>query len=346
MKILNQTTRDVLENELPILKTPISELTLTSELRDESLIHLVQYVSGDYPNELYESMKMKVGAFKEKVYQSVQNTLHQEYWDLHSHVNDDDGEDGSSDESRKFSFKDMLDYLETRNLAPSSIDRLYNDEEKDRINFVRHVNYDFDVLRRYIVAKDDEINADIGLLWKYVRNINCHFDPEMIFTTLVDKGTGKGIEKVHESVNHKKNVDDTYCQMSIKDGNKISNEWEVPADGNLVVYGWLDSSEVLNNKAIPQAFCVLEAKIKNHHDFTENWEIIGAQPVIPAKTITYVGFTVPVHKNLIVRVRTGFNVGAKSGQYPNEQDGYDTLSNSTPNGFKCMVYSNKDYVEF
>ena len=45
-----------------------------------------------------------------------------------------------------------------------------------------------------------------------------------------------------------------------------------------------------------------------------------------------------VKKNLVIRARTGFICGAKSSQFPNEQDGYDTLANSRANGFKCMVY--------
>jgi hypothetical protein len=63
------------------------------------------------------------------------------------------------------------------------------------------------------------------------------------------------------------------------------------------------------------------------------------ESVIPAKSITYVGFTVPVKKGLEIRARTGFVVGGKSGQYSNDQDGFETLSNSTPNGFKCMIFS-------
>ena len=38
----------------------------------------------------------------------------------------------------------------------------------------------------------------------------------------------------------------------------------------------------------------------------------------------------------------GFTVGAKSGQFSNEQDGYDTLANNTANGFKCMIYARKE----
>jgi hypothetical protein len=86
----------------------------------------------------------------------------------------------------------------------------------------------------------------------------------------------------------------------------------------------------------------LEGKI-NSDDDADNWEIVAVQPVIPAKSMTYVGFNIPVKQGFVIRARTGFTVGAKSGQYSNENDGYDTLSNDTANGFKCMVFSNKDY---
>ena len=99
-----------------------------------------------------------------------------------------------------------------------------------------------------------------------------------------------------------------------------------------MIYGWLDSSECLNNKATPSAFCVIEGNIN------KNWEIISVCPVAPAKSITYVGFNLMVKKGLVIRARTGFICGVKSGQFPNEQDGYDTLANSKANGFKCMIY--------
>ena len=92
----------------------------------------------------------------------------------------------------------------------------------------------------------------------------------------------------------------------------------------------------MNNKATPSAFCVIEGMIN------KNWEIISVCPVTPAKSITYVGFNLMVKRNLVIRARTGFICGVKSSQFPNEQDGYDTLANSTSNGFKCMIYSKKE----
>ena len=142
-----------------------------------------------------------------------------------------------------------------------------------------------------------------------------------------------------DTINHNQTENDDYCQMYIESGNKISNEWTCPDTGNLVIYGWLDSSTCLNNKATPSAFCVIEGYIN------DNWEIISVCPVMPAKTITYVGFNLLVKKNLTIRARTGFVCGVKSSQFANQQDGYDTLANSRANGFKCMIYKQEGSEE-
>ena len=66
MKILNQTTR---ESYSSIQKTPVSELKPTVELDPDSLIHIVQIIRNtDSDVEKYESMKMKIGDFQNKVY--------------------------------------------------------------------------------------------------------------------------------------------------------------------------------------------------------------------------------------------------------------------------------------
>ncbi len=203
-------------------------------------------------------------------------------------------------------------------------------------NFVIHVNYDFAILRRYIVRKDKELQGEIDDINVAIDELDCLFASEMTLTT-----TSRNNTTSHDSVNHKKSEnEDEYdaCQLEIKDGNKISNTWTCPETGILVVQGWLDSSAALNNKAIPTSFCVIEGNINGR------WEILGVNSVIPAKNITYVGFTIPVKKNLDIRTRTGFTVGAKSSQFSNEQDGWDTLSNSTANGFKCLIFSGKEQV--
>lgn len=328
MKILNQTYRSVESTESSFVTTKVSELSPTPELKPESLIHIVQYSEGTSNPAKYESMKMRVQDFEAKVYEAVQNTFKTAYWDTHL----DPGED--ADKIHNFeencpegaSFKELVEYL--KNDAPDEV-------EEDAVDgFVKHVFYDFDVIKRYMVKRDEEFRVDIEGINDYLELLDCYFAEKMTFTT-----TDKNHDISHISVNHNKTENDNYCQMKIDVGNKISNEWIVPASGNLVVYGWLDSTSALNNKAIPSSYCVIEARING------DWEIIGAQPVIPAKAFTYVGFNLLVKENLTIRARTGFVVGPKSGQYSNENDGNDTLANNTPNGFKCMVYSHAEATE-
>ena len=301
MKILNQNITD---QNLSIEVTKVSELPLTENLYDESIIHIVE--NGR------ESKHITAGTLKWKVYESVRNTLKTKYIDTHLHS--DDGTDG-------WSFKEMVEYLDT------DISE-FNPEEH---TFVEHVNYDMEVLRKYIVKKDKETGGTVSNLMGAILTTDTQFNSQMILTSSDREGWD-----THESVWHSTTENDDYCQMQIQVGNKISNEWVVPNSGSLVICGWLDSEKVLNNKAIPSAYCVIEGKIN------DSWEIIGVQPVIPNKSITYVGFTLPVRKGLEIRARTGFVVGAKSGGFSNDQDGVGSLSNSVSNGFRCQVYSNKD----
>ena len=307
MKILNQTTRDT---ELPFETTPVTGLEKMDDLPPSSLMHIVRYddIAGGY-----ESRKMLVSSFQNKMYQAIQNTFKTEYIDTHAH----------GDDTSVSSFPSMVQYL--GNELPK-----FNPSDRDS-SFVQHVNYDFEILRRYIVKKDAEILGKIGSITKTMYNADVRFQTNMKLTTTDENGATTDV-----SVWEKKGPDQQYCQMQIQVGNKISNEWIVPASGNLVICGWLDSEKALNNKSIPTSYCVIEGKIG------ESWQILGVQAVIPGKSITYVGFTIPVKKELAIRARTGFVVGAKSGQFSNEQDGYDTVSNNVPNGFKCQVFSNEN----
>ena len=79
MKILNQTTRDSYST---IQKTPVSSLQPTTELDEDSLIHIVQKVPGTTPSK-FESMKMDIKTFQNKMYEAIQNTFKTEYWDTH-----------------------------------------------------------------------------------------------------------------------------------------------------------------------------------------------------------------------------------------------------------------------
>jgi len=79
MKIINKTYQNVRASESPMQKTPITGLQPTTELPYGSLIHIVTKL-GD---NSYESKKMEIDAFKQKIYDSVQNTLKTSYWDTH-----------------------------------------------------------------------------------------------------------------------------------------------------------------------------------------------------------------------------------------------------------------------
>lgn len=342
MKIINKTYRDVGEGESPIQKTPITELSEATSLSQGSLIHIVSKIGGTY-----ESQRMTTDTFKQKIYDSVQNTLKTSYWDTHEdkteteHIGYEVGNQNVDSRPKGTAFRDLVQFLKKKDeLREKSGEEypIYTPDEVPMVDpngFVDHIYYDFDLIKRYMVVKDSDIENDIDSLEDRVRELDCYFAPTMRFaTTALDNN----IEVVvtSETLNHNLTENDTYCQMSIESGNKISNEWTCPESGNLVIYGWLDSSACLNNKATPSAFCVIEGNIN------ENWEIISVCPVTPAKTMTYVGFNLLVKKGLVIRARTGFVCGVKSNQFSNEQDGYDTLANSKANGFKCMIYLNED----
>lgn len=297
MKILNATTRDT---ESPIQITPVSELPDLRELAEQSLIHIIHHTA----DNKYESRKMEVQIFEQKVYEAVNNLFKVRYWHTQMPV-DEEGQKPNTHRNTE-PYKSIIEYLGSD--APKDVYLLEN-------SFVEHVNYDFELLRRYVDKLNEGISDRIHAINDTLSILDCYFDREMIVTTTKLDNDGK-VVKTNDSVNHLKTENDKYCQMEIKEGNKISNDWTVPHGGNLVIYGWLDSSSALNTKAISTSFCVIEAQIKHEsrpNDY--NWEIIAVQPVIPAKTITYVGFNLLVHEGLVIRARTGFTVGAKSGQY-------------------------------
>lgn len=340
MKIVNRTYRDITASESTIQKTPISDLVSTTSLPDGSLMHIAVKEGSSY-----ESRKITTDYFKQKIYESVQNTLKTKYWDTHEFdiqsdkpsPRHDQEEDTSGNRPDGTSFADLVRYLKNKDATKPSTDptKYEPDEvaETDPDGFVDHIYYDFDVLKRYVVLRDSDLQTEIDEIEMVTTDMDCHFAPQMeLYTTKLNNNNET--VTTNSSVNHGTTENDDYCQLKINAGNKISERtWIVPKTGNLVVYGWLDSSQCLNNKATPSAYCVLEGKINGV------WEIISVCPVVPAKNMTYVGFNVLVKAGLEIRARTGFTCGDKSGQHPNEQDGYDSLSNSTPNGFKCMVYA-------
>ena len=345
MKIINKTYQNVREGESIVQKTPITNLPDATELPYGSLIHVVTKLdSGNY-----ESRKMTTDYFKQKIYDSIQNTFKTKYWDTHEksqtqHINDTEIPDINPQDIRPkgSSFSELMEFLREKDTYRKKGDETtYTPAEVPEIDpdgFVDHLYFDFDLIKRYMVVKDGDIETDISSLKERVDELDCYFAPTMRFaTTALDNNVE--VVVTSETLNHNLTENDTYCQMSIESGNKISNEWTCPASGNLVIYGWLDSSACLNNKATPSAFCVIEGNVN------KNWEILSVCPVTPAKSITYVGFNLMVKKGLTIRARTGFICGVKSSQFPNEQDGYDTLANSKANGFKCMIYLKEPNIE-
>ena len=343
MKIVNRTYRDVIGTEPSFQKTTITDLPETQELLDGSLMHVAVKVD---ENNNYESMRISTDNFKQKIYESVMNTLRTKYWDTHEYNNQKrepskkhDVIEGPDSRPAGTSFKDLLDYLKEKDAdKPTSDKNVYAPEEvpeQDPNGFIDHIYYDFDLLKRYMVVRDNDIENGISETIALSNELDCYFTDSMTLYTTDEDNNVEIVDSV-DSDDGDLTENDTYCQMKIEPGNRISNEWQCPNTGNLVVYGWLDSSKCLNNKATPSAFCVLEGMID------DDWRVISAQPVNPAKSITYVGFNLLVKEGLTIRARTGFDVGAKSGQYSNEQDGFGTLSNNTPNGFKCVIYARKE----
>ena len=325
MKIMNQQPREdetAMDIAALLQRTSIEQLNETTELREDDLMHLVQITDDSKDKKSYNSKKITVGTLQNKLYEAVQNSLHVFYSDCHSH-------DAIIDETPEtLSWKTIVNYF-ARMGRTSDIRDIQDGvpSNKDGKGFVKHVNYDFELLRRYAIVRTKELEDRI-LRMEGEDSDDCMFASQMVLTTTDENGDVTAPVKVTEN--------DTYCQMVIPEGNKISNSWTCPATGCLVVYGWVDSSKLLNNKAIPLSYCVLEANIN------EKWEIISVCSVIPSKNMTYVCFNVSAAKGLSIRARTGFAVGAKSGQYSQTADGYDTpLANNTPNGFLCTVYSIK-----
>ena len=266
MKILNREYRDITSGE-SLLKTPVSELDETSNLFDKSLIHIIECRNENDDSPTYDSKKMLLGDFKQKVYEAVQNTFKTSYWDTHCRdckdgvvsppANDHETVDEPGESQNQTSFKNLVSYLKGKGYEPSEV------SDDDQNGFIKHIYYDFDVIKRYMVLKDGDLNTLITGHRDRLTRIECLFRPDSkiwTFKRSASDATPSGeTELTNDSVKNQ-NVNDRFCHMQIEPGNKISNTWSCPSTGMLVAYGWLDSSSALNNKAIPSAFCVLEGK--------------------------------------------------------------------------------------
>lgn len=146
MKILNTSYREATSSEYAN-KTPVSKLNETSELFDNSYIHIVQYIRDD----MYESMKMSAYDFKQKVYEAVQNTFKTKYWDTHCEQVKTTHSDGVENTAEGASFKEFIEYLNED--LPTEV------ESTDPDGFINHIYYDFDVVKRYIVKRSNYLQS-------------------------------------------------------------------------------------------------------------------------------------------------------------------------------------------
>ncbi len=116
---------------------------------------------------------MTIGQFQRKLYEAVQNTLKVEYCKTHmewvdenpDHV-DDNVEQNYPDGS---SFKDIAAYLKRMNCMPEEVE---TDEED---GFVKHVFLDMDILKRYVVLKNQDIESNISRIDQMTTELDDHF---------------------------------------------------------------------------------------------------------------------------------------------------------------------------
>lgn len=119
-----------------------------------------------------------------------------------------------------------------------------------------------------------------------------------------------------------------------------SNVYKTKAAGWFTCYGWLSEKEKyrsesqndsgVGDQANAKRWVALEAKMNGN-----NWRIIQLQPFQPNNYCSYVGFGVPVCKDLELRITTGFDVGNNSGKYSMLPG---SLTNHVPNAFIGGVY--------
>ena len=127
--------------------------------------------------------------------------------------------------------------------------------------------------------------------------------------------------------------------FAIPNSGTVSNKWTVPWSGWFTCFGWLSefSEGAVANY---QRWVALEGNINGSTGGKDNWCILQLQPFIPSPYISYVGFGVPVRKDLQLRIRTGFAVGASSGNYAMSNiNTRSSMANHIPNAFVGGIYS-------
>lgn len=113
--------------------------------------------------------------------------------------------------------------------------------------------------------------------------------------------------------------------------NYKSNQWKATHSGIFTCWGWVDMHMDAQPGNNCEAWLALEGYING------KWCILQVQPFDKhnGETISYVGFTFPVHAGLELRIVSGFRVGSNSGKY---QQKNGSLANHIANCFVGGIY--------
>jgi hypothetical protein len=73
-------------------------------------------------------------------------------------------------------------------------------------------------------------------------------------------------------------------------------------------------------------------------DREPEWHIVQLQPMIPNEFCSYISFSLPVSKDMKLRITTGFKVGTNSDKY---QSAPGSLTNHIANAFVGGIYGSR-----
>ena len=108
------------------------------------------------------------------------------------------------------------------------------------------------------------------------------------------------------------NMDGNLLTCIIKNGNNESTEITCTDDGQLVVYGWTaDNGRVLAQEAWIAIYGYVDNK----------WMVLQLHPWIVSQNssiLQYIGFNIPVKRNLKIKIKTGFPVNMTASGFNNK----------------------------
>lgn len=121
-------------------------------------------------------------------------------------------------------------------------------------------------------------------------------------------------------------------------GTQSLGTWECPRSGWFMCYGWVDEESHENNDTVSR-WVALEG------EFDGEWKILQFFPIVAntdsAQYCSYVTFSLPVHKGLKLRLRSGFKVGTNSGLYWNVRG---SMTSHIANAFVGGIYSGFKFI--